>query len=86
MNATDDRDARGQLLHYLPDALEACGVSRFRVASKVEWPLTAHVISRPPVDYDDDVDTPGVYVAVDTQGGGLIHRHVQYPASDLQDI
>ncbi|KAK8116773.1 uncharacterized protein PG998_005054 [Apiospora kogelbergensis] len=61
-------DVEGRLFHYFPDTMKAFGVSRFRLAGTEDWPRTANVIALAPVNYGELADTPGVYVAADTQG------------------
>ncbi|KAK7993714.1 hypothetical protein PG989_007095 [Apiospora arundinis] len=63
------QDAAGRLFHYFPETMKAFGISRFRLADTEDWPRTADIVALAPVDHDDSPETPGVYVAADTQGG-----------------
>ncbi|KAL9595333.1 MAG: hypothetical protein Q9219_006510 [cf. Caloplaca sp. 3 TL-2023] len=73
-------DAAGRFFHYYPDTMAAYNVSRIRLSDETHVPRTAGFISLAPVNHDDDLNTPDVYVAVDTLG------EIFFPVTcDIQD-
>ncbi|KAI4254492.1 MAG: hypothetical protein LQ352_003067 [Teloschistes flavicans] len=73
-------DGAGRFLHYYPDVMSAYNVSRLRLSDEAYIPITAEFIALAPVNYDEDSNSPDIYVATDTAGG------VFFPVTcDIQD-
>lgn len=60
--------------------MSAYNVSRLRLSDEAYIPITAEFIALAPVNYDEDSNSPDIYVATDTAGG------VFFPVTcDIQD-
>jgi hypothetical protein len=62
-------DEEDRLFGYYPALMDSYGVSRFRLLRQDSWPSGADVVSLMPLNYDDNEDTPGLYIAADSVGG-----------------
>lgn len=62
-------DYADRLFHVYEPEISAYGVSRLRVATFDYMPVSSRLVSLVPIDYDNNPETPSVYVAVDTLGG-----------------
>lgn len=66
-NAIVGGDDDDRLINYFPAQMAAFAVSRLRMSPSDAFPRTADIVNLVPVNADGAADTPGVYVAVDTQ-------------------
>lgn len=67
-NDTIVADDASRLLHYYPDLMAKYGVSRFRISDINDVPKTSDLVGLVPFNYDNNDNTPGVLMALDTNG------------------